>query len=44
MLLMLKVMVAQIMNSSIVRIVMKKTEHDGDQNKLRYFMVEESLL
>ena len=23
---------------------MKKTEHDSDQNKFRYFMVEESLL
>ena len=40
----LKVMFAKTINSSIVRIVMKKTEHDSDQNKIRYLIVEERLL
>ena len=31
----LKVIFAQTMNSSIVRIVMKKTKHDSDENKFR---------
>ena len=37
----LKVMLAKTMNSSMVRIVMKKTEHDSDQNKIRYLIAEE---